>query len=377
MNQVLSSVTRWGYTALAKPILFSMSPDRAHTLMLTAGQHFQSSKVIQSLIKHAWTYSNAPFLAQTILGNTYQNPVGLSAGFDKNITIPSVIRSVGFGFMEAGSITALPTIGNPRPWFYRLPHSKSLVVHAGLANNGAEAILKDLSRRPTGVFQSFPLNVSVAFTNSADVLGEEASIQDYLSSVSQVQKNKHVSMITLNISCPNTYGGEPFTEPAKLRRLLKKVDALHVHQPLFLKMPSDLSWRQFDALLAVASECDVQGITVCNLAKTRTLVDPRDTLPSHIKGSLSGQPLKATSNYFIEQTYKKYAQRFTIIGVGGIFSAEDAYEKIKLGASLVELITGMIYCGPQLIGQINKDLVTLLKKDGYASITEAIGVNNK
>lgn len=373
----LSNLTSWGYHYLAKPILFSMSPDRAHTMMLGAGGRIQSSSVVKSLINKTWSYNNNAYLQQTFFGSTYTNPVGLSAGFDKNITLPGVMKAVGFGFMEAGSITAQPTEGNPRPWFYRLPHSKSLVVHAGLANDGADSILKNLSLRSPETFNDFPLNVSIAYTNSANVLGEKASIQDYITSISKVQKNKHVSMITLNISCPNTYGGEPFSDPAKLQRLLKQVDALHVDQPLFLKMPSDLLWAQFDALLEVASTHDVQGITVCNLAKTRALVDPRDTLPDDVKGGLSGAPVRETSNYFIQHTYKKYKERFIIIGVGGIFSAQDAYTKIKLGASLVELITGMIYFGPQLIGRINKDLVALLQADGFSSISEAIGRDNQ
>jgi len=184
-------------------------------------------------------------------------------------------------------------------------------------------------------------------------------------------------MITLNISCPNTYGGEPFTSPAKLEKLLSRIDDLGLDEPVFLKMPSDLNWRQFNNLLKVARNHKVAGLTICNLAKTRHAIDVRDKTQPLIAGGLSGAPVRDLSNALIEKTYAQYGRRFTIIGVGGVFTADDAYTKIKLGASLVEMITGMIYFGPQRIGQINRDLALLVQQDGYATIQEAVGADNK
>lgn len=138
-------------------------------------------------------------------------------------------------------------------------------------------------------------------------------------------------------------------------------------------MPSHLKWEYFGELLDVADKHNVMGVTIGNLAKDRAQANLMDPLPDAIKGNLSGKPTWELSNNLIRQTYKNYGKRFVIIGVGGIFCAEDAYTKIKMGATLVELISGLIFEGPQLIGQINKDLVSLLEKDGYNSITEAIG----
>jgi len=345
-------------------------------MLLGVGKGIQKVAPLRWLIHAVWAYEYDELLAQTYHGVYFKNPVGLSAGFDKNIELPPVLKAVGFGFMEAGSITAKPTIGNPRPWFQRLVHSESLIVHAGLANKGVTAILQHLARYPAETFDRFVLNVSIAYTNDQAGKSEAQAIDDYIESASQVQANGRASVITLNISCPNTYGGEPFTSPAKLEKLLSRIDALQLTQPLFLKMPSDLNWRQFDRLLKVARHHTVAGVTICNLAKTRELVDPRDKKEKLMVGGLSGVPVRNLSNELIKKTYAAYGERFTIIGVGGVFTADDAYTKIKLGASLVELITGMIFFGPQRIGQINRELAQLVRRDGYGSIQEAIGVDN-
>jgi dihydroorotate dehydrogenase (fumarate) len=180
-------------------------------------------------------------------------------------------------------------------------------------------------------------------------------------------------MITLNISCPNTYGGEPFTTPDRLDQLLSAVDRLRLKQPIFVKMPSHLSWREFDQLLRVIATHHIDGVTIGNLAKDRKAAKLSDPLPDTIKGGLSGKPTQKPTDDLICKTYLKYGKRFVIIGVGGIFTAEDAYRKIQLGASLVELITGMIFEGPQRIGQINQGIVALLERDGYKHISEAVG----
>lgn len=286
-----------------------------------------------------------------------------------------MMRAIGFGFMEGGSVTSRACAGNPRPWFHRLPKSKSLVVYAGLANEGADIIMRRLRAYPPGVLQDFPLNVSVAQTNSQDITTEGEAIADVVAGVRTVQRADVAHMVTINISCPNTYRGEPFTSPGMFERLLRKVDRLKIQQPLFIKMPNHLNWRDFDALLAVAARHNVSGVTLSNLAKREAGVTLAESLPDSIRGGLSGKPTWEKSNELIKKTYRKYGGRFTIIGVGGVFSAEDAYTKIRLGATLVELITGMIFEGPQLIGQINKGLAELLERDGFTNVHDAIGVD--
>ena len=373
MQSLVSNVSSKTYAKMVKPLLFKQTPDSVHERLLQAGSRLQRLGIIRSLVHGVWAYENKPRLGQEVLGIQFINPVGLSAGFDKNFELPPMLKSIGFGFMEGGSITHKPYTGNPRPWFYRLPKTKSIVVYAGLANQGATKIINRISNYDPPTFTDFPLNISVAKTNSKAAANETDAIADYVGSLSQIKKAAVGNMVTLNISCPNTYGGEPFTTPGLLEHLLGKVDEVNMSQPIFIKMPADLAWPDFDKLLTVAAKHQVAGITISNLAKDRGQAKLMDPLPEAIKGGLSGKPTWELSNNLIRQTYKKYYERFVIIGVGGIFSAEDAYIKIKLGATLIELITGIIFEGPQLIGQINQGLVALLERDGYQNISQAIG----
>jgi len=373
MNRAVSSATASTYKHVAKPIFFKQKPDAVHNRMIRVGGRLQKAAPVRNLLHASWAYSNPPALSQTILGITFTNPVGLSAGFDKNFELPPLLKAIGFGFMEGGSLTFRQCDGNPRPWFYRLPKTKSLVVYAGLGNQGVDASIKVLKSYPKSTFKDFPLNVSVAKTNSPEACTDEDAVSDYVGSLQKLEQSGIGRMYTLNISCPNTYGGEPFTTPERLAKLLTATDALHLSKPLFIKMPSDLAWPSFRKLADVADRHNVQGLTISNLAKNRDKIKLKDPLPDHVKGNLSGMPTQELSDYLIRKTYQTYGDRFVIIGVGGIFCAEDAYRKIKNGASIVELITGLIFEGPQLIGQINRDLVKLLQQDGYANIHEAIG----
>lgn len=372
MKNTLSSATTSLYKHVGKPILFAMPPDTAHASIIRLGRIVQRSRTIRSMMRGAWAYHN-PILTQKIHGITFKNPVGLSAGLDKNFAVAPLMHSVGFGFMEGGSITFKPCAGNPKPWFYRLPKSKSLVVNAGLANEGVEAIITRLQNYDQRLIRDFPLNISVAKTNSPETCTDAQAVADYIGSLRHIKRSRLGDMVTLNISCPNTYGGEPFTTPERLEMLLSAVDRQRLNQPVFIKMPSHLPWHEFFNLLRVAARHHVDGVTIGNLAKDRQKAKLSDPLPDHIKGNLSGMPTQKATDKLIYKTRRAFGKRFIIIGVGGIFCAEDAYRKIKLGANLVELITGVIFEGPQLIGQINKDLVKLLEKDGYASVTDAVG----
>ena len=182
---------------------------------------------------------------------------------------------------------------------------------------------------------------------------------------------------TINISCPNTFGGEPFTNERDLNVLLKKLSTIKTEKPVFIKMPINLSWREFDELLKIAVKYKVSGVIIGNLNKDKKDPTVTDKIPAGLKGSLSGRPTWRLSNALISKTYQKYGQKLTIVGVGGVFSGADAYEKIRRGATLVQLITGMIFEGPSLIGSINRDLIDLLKRDGYESVTQAIGAFHK
>ncbi len=371
MRKAISKTSGHVYKHAVKPQLFRQAPDDVHEKMIATGSRLMKLPLARHLPRII-AYQNNRYLSQSVNGLPFSNPVGLSAGLDKNAEIVPLVKSIGFGFATIGSITAEVCPGNPRPWFHRLPKQKSLVVHVGLANHGVLMTSRRLAGYKKTFFDNFPIVASVAKTNSPKTCSDDEAIQDYVTSLQHLADENRVKVFELNISCPNTYGGEPFTTPMRLGRLLDAVDRVDLHQPIWVKMPINLPWAEFDALLQVILKHRIAGVTIGNLNKDRSQIPTAD-LPVNVKGNLSGKPTEKLSNDLIAKTYAAYGERLTIIGVGGIFSAEDAYRKICLGANLVELITGMIFEGPQLIGQINRDIVSLLKADGFGNISEAVG----
>lgn len=361
------------YKGLAKPLLFLSSPDKAHAGTIRLFSLAGKSRLFLGLVRLVFKRRTDQVLSQVVAGIEFKSPVGLSAGFDKNAEVVPIISSLGFGFGEVGSVTAEACQGNPRPWFYRLPKAKSLVVYVGLANHGSKAVLKRLKSTADLIHKNYVTILSVAKTNIAEVVTEAEGIEDYIATLRRAAKSREVRAVEVNISCPNTYGGEPFTAPDKLERLLRAVDKVGLKQPVFIKMPVDLAWEKNKALLDVIVKHNVAGVTIANLVKDRSLVNLGDELPESVRGNLSGRPTFDISNDLIRQTYQTYGARLAIIGVGGVFSAEDAYTKIKLGASLVELITSLIFEGPQIASQINDGLKRLMLADGFSHISQAVG----
>ncbi len=361
---------------VAKPLLFMISPDTAHNLMIKSTSFFGRFLVFRWIVKSLFCRKPNKLLSQDIHGIKINSPVGLAAGFDKNGEILPMISRLGFGFATIGSVTANECDGNPRPWFYRLPNSKSLVINAGLANQGSKSILNRISKYGK-IVNDFPVVLSVAKTNSAKVISTKGGIKDYVTSVTRSKNESNISMIELNISCPNAFGGEAFTTPERLDKLLLAVDKVKSSKPIFVKMPIDHEWLEFKKLLDVICRHNIAGVTVSNLAKDRKAAELQDNLPDSVKGNLSGRPTWSRSNDLIGKTFTEYGGKLTIIGVGGIFTAEDAYTKIKLGASLVEIITGVIFCGPQLAAEISDDLALLLRRDGFENISQAVGIDAK
>ncbi|MGB4800245.1 MAG: quinone-dependent dihydroorotate dehydrogenase [Candidatus Saccharimonadales bacterium] len=376
MIRLFSTVTAFGYARIIKPLLFRSHPDIVHSRLLKLSHLRQKLGCTDRIVNTFWAYHNSEMLGQTIDTIYFSNPIGLSAGFDKNVELVPTMKAIGYGFMTGGSVTFYPCAGNPRPWFHRLPAHKSLIVHVGLANEGVRKAISRIRSYRNSTFSGFPLVVSVAKTNNPENCNDEEAIADYIGSLQLLKDETRASVLEINISCPNTYGGEPFTTPARLEKLLAALDALEIQKPVWVKMPINHAWPDFEALLQVILNHNVQGVTIGNLSKDRSKISS-EKLPSTVKGNLSGLPTQKLSDELIRQTYRAYGNRLTIIGVGGVFSAEDAYRKICLGASLVALITGMIFEGPQLIGQLNRELTTLLRQDGHATLESAVGSKNE
>lgn len=365
---IRNKINRFLYQKGLKPILFRVDPEKVHDKFTHFGEFLGSNPITRWAIHSIYGYSN-PSLRQTIAGIDFPNPVGLAAGFDKNANLTEILPHIGFGFAEIGSFTGEPCEGNPKPRLWRLPESEGLVVWYGLKNDGAIAISERLRDKKF----KFPIGISVAKTNSLDTCETEAGIADYVKAYKAFENIGNYD--TINISCPNTYGGEPLTDTHKLEKLLKALNEVRNRKPMFVKLSPDLTEIELDKIIEIAQNHNVDGFICTNLTKkiNRSSLSEKN-IPN--KGGISGRIVQRKSNNQIRYIYKKTNGKSLIIGVGGIFNAEDAYEKIKYGASLVQMITGMIFEGPQLISEINKGLVKLLDKDGYSNISDAIGTLN-
>jgi dihydroorotate dehydrogenase subfamily 2 len=361
------------YKKIIKPILFHFPADDVHVFFLKTGNFLGKYSFSKSITEKIFSYKN-DILKQNVSGISFANPVGLSAGFDYDADLIDILPSVGFGYHTIGTVTNLPYEGNTRPMLGRLPKSKSLLVNKGFKSMGMESVLKKINKREKKV----PLGISIGATNTSykDI---DEMVEDILVSFNRVLSENYFDYFELNISCPNLINSEnlkdKFDQPIGLGILLNKLYYLKINKPLFIKMYLEKSVADTLLLAEVADKYSfVKGLIFSNLVKDRT--NPafdKDEIANAGRGNFSGKPTFELSNNLIDAVYKKYKDRFIIIGCGGIFTGADAYEKIKRGATLVQMITGMVYEGPSVIGSINKELAELLKKDGYKNIKEAVG----
>lgn len=365
-----------GYKYLCKPLLFLFDAEKVHDYCLGLGSYLGKHKWLKGLTSSLFNYSH-PTLSQTLFGIEFSNPVGLAAGFDNNARLTRILPSVGFGFASLGTLTNFPCAGNSPPRLARLPRSKSLLVNKGYKNDGAEAIVQRLGPEDF----SIPFGVSIDRTNIREIRHLNEAITDIISALSLFEKEvPNIAYYELNISCPNLLysGNGDFYAPANLDELLTAIDGLGITKPIFVKMPLSETDVMTLKIVEVITKHSIAAVIIGNLQKDRSLpIFHPGELPKMGRGNFSGKPCCGRSNELISLVYKHFGSDLSIIGCGGIFSAEDAYEKIKRGASLVQMITGMIYEGPQLIGEINRKLVTLLKNDGLQHLSEARGLYNQ
>ncbi len=369
-NSATRKITRITYQNILKPVLFTIDPEIVHERMTGAGEFLGNIPLARKATAAIYS-KHYKELDQTINNINFSGPVGLSAGFDYDARLTRITPSIGFGFHTVGTITREKYNGNPGPILGRLPLSQSLMVNKGFKNKGVEQITQKL----TGQKFEIPIGISIGRTNSKSLTTHRDCVADIISSFIICEDiNMHHSYYELNISCPNLLTSISFYDSVELGNLLKAIDNLGLKRPLYIKMPIECTNEVTVSLLDTIQKHKVQGVIFGNLQKNRHDESLNQLeLARFPKGNFSGKPTQKRSNELISLTYRLYKDRFIIIGTGGIFSAEDAYTKIKLGASIVQLITGMIYKGPQLISEINQDLVILLKKDGFNHISQAIG----
>ena len=338
--------------------LHKLEAERAHDFTLWA---LRQPPLVRFMASRARKLPHHACLASEVFGLRFANPIGLAAGFDKNAVAVRPLLSLGFGFMEAGSITPAPQSGNPAPRLWRLPEQRGLRNHLGLNNRGAghaEANLRRSGER-NGI-----LGISLAAnTASSD------PTDDYIEGIKRFAAlPAAVDYVSLNISCPNISQGRRIQDSEDtLPRLLGSVHAARTRirpgLPLLLKLAPDLDAARRQSIASLALDGLVDGLIISN------------TMPS-AAGGISGRPLFAPSTQALRHMYRLTEGRVPLVGAGGVFSAEDAYAKIRAGASLVQLYTALVYEGPGLVGRILAGLASMLARDGYESITQAIGAEH-
>src|SRR3989344_2537197 len=346
---------------LVRPLLFIPNPEFTHNLVLEFG------KIVQNI---NLPYHDDTRLHAEVFGLSFRNPVGLAAGFDKNAELMNLFYSLGFGFVEVGSVTANSSEGNKKPRLFRLSKDQALVNRLGLNSRGADKVYQNLQ-----VQAKFPVGINIAKTNDKKISGDEA-VKDYLHTFATL--SPLASYVTLNISCPNTEDGRTFEDPKTLDSLLFEIRRFTcVNVPVLVKLSPDLSEESLTKIIEVCDLYNIDGYIVANTSSRReNLLSGTEEISGIGLGGLSGKPIQRKSTQTIKFVHRLTQGKVPIIGVGGIDSAESAYEKIKAGASLIQLYTGLIYQGPMLARRINKGLIYLLERDGLNNISKAVGVEN-
>lgn len=342
--------------ALARPFLFALEPEAAHRLTLAALK-----------LRPTRPQPSPPVLHVNVLGLTLDNPLGLAAGFDKNAEAVQAALSLGFGFVEVGTLTPLAQSGNPRPRLFRLREDEAVINRLGFNNEGFARAAARLARlgAPAGIVG---VNVG-AGRDSKD------PIADYVQGLEVFSPLAHY--IAVNISSPNTPGLRGLQGRAALTPLAKALaDArarLAVRKPILLKIAPDLDEAALADIVEIALAHGLDGLILTN-----TTVACREGLKSrHARedGGLSGRPLFALSTQRLAQAARLTRGRLALVGLGGVASSAEAYAKIRAGASLVALYTGLIYRGPGLVSRIKRELAQLLARDGFSSVKDAVGAD--
>ncbi len=362
------------YTRFVRSLLFRLDAETVHHFTVETCRWAALVPGAKQLSRVCFS-STHPILRTEVAGLQFPNPIGLAAGWDKSGRVLGLLDHLGFGFAEIGSISAQPSRGNPRPRLFRLPRDRAIVVNYGLPNDGAEAIAQRLAKHRCGI----PLGVNIVTTNrgaDARPCSADEIFDDYAQSVALV--HRYASYLTLNLSCPNAPDGKDFfSEQGRIAELLERLAPCNIDCPVFLKLPpSDLAAEQERWLAEVESFRFIRGF-IFNLSPGKPpwleTATPQAEL-SRMPGAVAGRPVAAQMDRCIASLYSRMnRQRYSIIGSGGVFTAEDAWRKICLGASLVQIYTALVYEGPAVVRRINQGLHQRLTQHGMSHLSQAVG----
>ena len=339
------------FYSFLKSLLFLLDPELAHRITINYLKTIKSKK-----------FESYDILKSNVFGLNFSNPVGIAAGFDKNAEVAQNLINLGFGFSEVGTVTPYPQPGNPKPRIFRLKDDEAIINRLGFNSAGFDQVKSRLGK----------INDTIIGVNIGANKDSKDFSEDYIKGIKFF--STLASYITINISSPNTPGLRNLEILENLDVLLDKInnldkEDLFIKTPILLKISPDLNSDNLKYLCERVLSSKIDGLIVSNTTIAR------DSIADNIdqSGGLSGRPLFKSSTQQLRRVFKYTNGRIPLIGVGGIDSAEKAYEKIKNGASLVQLYTGLVYNGPNLIKDINKNLSTLIKDDGYNNISEAVG----
>ena len=361
------------YSSIARPLLFSLPAETAHKFAISSLKRALASDAIRDAA--AKRLLRSPFGKLKRFGLSFSNPIGLAAGFDKNGEAAHALCALGFGFIEVGTVTSEPQSGNPVPRLFRLPRDRALINRLGFNNCGANQLVKNLEQhRPDCV-----LGINIGKSRSVSV---ENAIPDYLKTFEAVYEM--ADYVAVNVSSPNTPQLRELQSPTMLSELLASLQRRNRElatkysyafaKPLLLKIAPDLDDSGIESIVEAAQHTRISGIIATNTTIVRdNLRTSRRRVEAMGDGGLSGAPLRGPSNTVIRKIFRLTNGSLPIVGVGGVFTAEDAWEKICAGASLIQLYTGFIYEGPSVARRINEALRRILSQAGFVSLDEAVG----
>ncbi len=342
------------YKWLLKPLLFRLSAETAHHLTIRLLKFSFRIPFLPALMRWYYRYEN-PILERELFGLKFSNPIGLAAGLDKNAEMIDELASLGFGFIEIGTLTPKPQAGNPLPRLFRLPTDLALINRMGFNNHGVEDALKRLRKRKSKVIVGGNIGKNKTTPN-------EQATADYVACFDALYE--WVDYFVVNVSSPNTPDLRALQEREPLERLLKTLQdrnqSLPAPKPILLKIAPDLAYEQLDEIIEVVKITKLAGVIATNTTIERdNLNTPIETVAQIGAGGLSGKPLRERATEVIRYLKQKSGGAFPIIGVGGIQTVEDAIEKLQAGADLVQIYTGFVYEGPALIKKLKKGLAKI------------------
>jgi dihydroorotate dehydrogenase len=356
------------YTALIRPALFSLDAERAHDLTMGLLRSWAGRALLPVVAGRV----DDPILRQRCWDLDFANPLGLAAGLDKQGHAAGAWAAVGFGFAEIGTVTPEPQPGNPRPRLFRLRDDRAIINRFGFNSEGAVAVAGHLRSVQRG---SARLGVNVG--RNKDTANDRA-VDDYIRAVELLRE--HADYFVVNVSSPNTAGLRSLQQAHELRSLVEQVvravsrSEQGRHVPVLVKVSPDEPVPALLDSVASALEGGAAGVVATNTTITRDGLGAPAALTNQA-GGLSGTPLRQTANTVCREIYRRFGSRVPIIGVGGISNADEAYERIRAGASLIQIYTALIYEGPEVVSRILRGLAERLRRDGFTQVREAIGVD--